>query len=145
MQYTKRWFPFLSVLLILAIVALVGCVTRNPVFDESLPPSPANPQFIVDAPKIGAAADTARAVNTATAPFNPYMPITGTLIDPIAAIVLSISGVWAKRKNDEAAKQKAAAASMAQVIKAGGGTDKALANAATPATAAAIAEHLQNS
>jgi len=146
-----RKLKVLSLFIVAAIcLSLAGCVAPNPQFDNTIAPSAANLPYVPDITKLEERAAAARAVNAATTPFNPFAPVTGTAVDAVAAFAIALSTYLAKKRNDkaiEAERQTAAAASMAQVLKATGSTATAAArdNAATPQVAATIAEHLQNS
>lgn len=134
-----------QIIVILAVLAIAGCVAKNPNYNSTVPISAGNEPYAADVSSLSNRMVQAKALLGYAAPFNPAIPAAGnSLLDGILGVATLVSGGLAYFKNKSAAKHSAAATSLAQTVKASSIQAQALANAATPAVAATIAEHLQN-
>ncbi len=79
---------------------IVGCTVARVTPADPVKGTPASTNYVVD-PKLTQGLATAGAINTATAPVNPFSPAVDIGLGTIAAI----AGWVAKRKNDALAAQ----------------------------------------
>src|SRR5262245_13470434 len=94
----------LPLLTIVALVFVASCVTKNP--------DPNGPPYVPD-PRINAASNSVKGFTDAAKPFNPYAGVTDYAVEAAFGLATAISLAFAKRKNDAAAKAKAAADAIA--------------------------------
>lgn len=129
-----------KILTITAITAalLTGCITKQP---GNTPESP--PVYSVS-PDLTNSVAVARGVNTALSPLNPHSGITDYAVESVGGLLLAISAYIAKRKNDEANRQKQAADSLAETIVAAGIQSKALQTAGHNGVIESVATHIDN-
>lgn len=83
--------------LLIASVVIVGCVTKNP----NHATDPTQPAYVVS-PSLTNALVSAGGVAAATAPVNPYAPLTNPLVEIIGSALLVTSAWLAKKKSDHA-------------------------------------------
>lgn len=125
MNTTKHFLLALGLALV-----LIGCTTQKITpAKPATPTSPAEPavtNYIVD-PRFDSALTTIGAVNTATAPVNPFSPVVEIALGAAAAL----AAWFAKRKNDQAAESALLFKTVVQGVE----------NAANPDVKAAIQAH----
>lgn len=137
----RKLIPIAATLIILS-----GCTAPNPhysalnpkvdaVTGETNSPAP----FVAD-PRVQQYVDTAKTLNQATAPVNPYSPLTGQAIEILGAAAVGISGWIARYKSQKAlATQTAVTNVMAQgVVKAGAVQQVSEVASSTPHFAAVV-------
>lgn len=109
----------------MTVAIIVGCTTTE--VKETAPGSGVYSTNVVVDPKFETALTTVKAVNTATAPLNPFSPLVEITLGAIAA-----GATWfAKRKNDQNAQNALLLKTVIQGVE----------NAATPAVKQAIQDH----
>jgi len=128
-------------------VTFTGCVTANPNAQHN----PNAPAFIVSptltntAAKIETGLNVAAPIVSTFAPqFAPFVPMSEKAVEGIFGAIAAISLAWAKRKSDNEAQQRAAAAALAATLP----PDlhpQALKNAGSNSSVGAVAEHLDAS
>jgi len=83
-------------LLVIALFAVGGCVTKNP--DYTGPNTNGIPQYVVD-PRIYSASNQVRGVTDAIKPVNPYAGLTEYAVTGGFGLAALISGFIARRKS----------------------------------------------
>jgi len=140
----KKYLLFL----LAACFLLAGCVTKNPAFDSSAPPSVDNPAYVPATnktdlllAKIHTQLDRAASLNAASAPLNPYVaPIdtglktTRTVVDGIFGAIALAGVVAASIKNKLANRRGKALVTLARADT----NEAAIANAPDAGVAAEI-------
>lgn len=101
-----------TILIIIALAALCGCVTKNPAYTG--PNTNGIPAYIAD-PRIDSISNQVAAVKDAIKPANPYAGITDYVVNGAFGLVALISGAIARNKS----KGEAAARAVADTIAAG--------------------------
>lgn len=130
----------LTILFALSFLILTGCITKNPAHATDL----TQPAYIADTAKLDKAAGYVHAAETATAPFNPYAPLTSPVAEGVIGIVAAVSIWLAKSKSATAAKHEAAAAALASVVHEANLGVNALKAASSNGSTATVAEHLDS-
>jgi hypothetical protein len=120
----KNLIRYTPIVIIIAIV-ITACTTQK-VTPPTAPGGHPTTNWVVD-PKLETALITARAVNDASAPANPFAPAVDIGLGAIAALAAWV----AKRKNDQAAQSALLLKTVVQGVE----------NAANPAVKAAIQAH----
>lgn len=129
---------YLLAFIAIATITIVGCVGRNPNYPESS----ADPYVV--SPALTNAATVVRGVSAVTAPFNPYSPITDYAGEAILGVIALVSAAIAKRKNDEAKRQAAAADSLAETVVGASQAVSALKTAGANGAVETVAKHIDN-
>lgn len=80
-------------LLLIGLLAVAGCVTKNP--------DPTGPKYVVD-PRLNSASNQVKGFTDALKPVNPYAGITDYAIAGGFGLAALISGVIARRKSNVA-------------------------------------------
>ena len=122
----------------ISTIVIVGCVSRNPNY-----PATSDQPYQVD-PKLAAAKEKVQGVVDATAPFNPYAPLTGNANAAIFGVLTLISAEIARRKNNEAKRQRAAADSLAETVVKTSQSTAALQTAGANGVVDIVAQHIDN-
>lgn len=135
MHKIKRLLPVLF-LAVAAATFVAGCVASNPNYPTSSP----DPYIV--SPAVTNISDSLRATHTITQPINPAAPLTAPVLEYSLGIAAAVAAWLAKRKNDEAKAQKAAADSMAETIVARGVQVDALKAAGANGVIEAVASHI---
>ncbi len=109
-----------TLLPMVALLLLVGCITKNPNGEG----------YITNQPAIDAASGYAHGINHAVP--SPYSVPVDLLIDGVAGLVAGISVLFAKAKSNQAETHKAALNTIAAgVVKAGPAAVAAVSDAAS--------------
>lgn len=131
-------------LIILSTIALAGCVTKNPNYNPASPATPVsgtNAEYVPDTSSFQRVTNTISAINTATAPVDPYAPLVQDGLAIVGALVTGVSVMFANSKNKQANTANAAAQHLATVLP-DNMVAQAINSAPTPAIAAAVSAHL---
>ncbi len=135
--YTNT-MKYLIAIAALSTLVIVGCVSRNPNYPAT------SPDPYVVSPVLTNATAVVSGVSAATAPINPYAPITNYAGEAILVVISLISAAIAKRKNDEAKRQTAAADSLAETVVGASQAVSALKTAGANGAVETVAKHIDN-
>lgn len=133
----KTTIQFLIAITALCLI-LTSCVTKQP------GNSPDSPPVYSVSPELTNNIAIARGVAVATAPINREPETTNYVLETIAALAIGVSSYIAKRKNDEAKRERLAADSLAESVVASKGETKALQTAGRNGVIETVATHIDN-
>lgn len=139
----KRIKTVYCLLFVAVLASLVGCATKNPDYNPVFPSNSGTNQPYIPDPRVQQYIDAVKNANTASAPINPYAPITGQAIEIASAAAIAISGWVARFRSQRALKdQTAVSQTLAQGVVASGSQAKALEVASSTPHYAQVANHI---